>query len=115
MGSDSSDKAYGFTTRVIEGKELVFDEEGFLVDPEDWRPEIAEILAREAGLTGLTNQHWDVLHVIRNFYLENGRAPLHKEVRKGSGLKLMEIERLFPGGIRQGARRLAGLPNPRTC
>jgi tRNA 2-thiouridine synthesizing protein E len=30
-------------------------------------------------------------------------------------LSLMEMESLFPGGIKHGARRLAGLPNPRSC
>jgi tRNA 2-thiouridine synthesizing protein E len=28
---------------------------------------------------------------------------------------LVELESLFPGGIKKGARRLAGLPNPKTC
>ncbi len=30
-------------------------------------------------------------------------------------MTLQELEGLFPGGIRMGARRLAGLPNPKTC
>ncbi|MEJ2719129.1 MAG: TusE/DsrC/DsvC family sulfur relay protein [Deltaproteobacteria bacterium] len=115
MGSGGTINAHGSTTRVIGGKELVFDEEGFLFNPEDWTEAIAEALAGEAGLPELTEQHWKVLRFIRNFYLQNGRAPLHKEVRKETGLKLMEIERLFAGGIRHGARRLAGLPNPKTC
>jgi sulfur relay (sulfurtransferase) DsrC/TusE family protein len=28
---------------------------------------------------------------------------------------LLEIEKLFPGGIKYGARRVAGLPNPKNC
>lgn len=33
------------TTRVIDGKGVVFDEEGFLLDPESWTETIAETLA----------------------------------------------------------------------
>ncbi len=31
------------------------------------------------------------------------------------GWSLMELESMFPGGIRKGARLLAGLPNPQSC
>ena len=30
-------------------------------------------------------------------------------------MSLLELECLFPGGIRHGAKRLAGLPNPKRC
>ncbi|MFH1117781.1 MAG: TusE/DsrC/DsvC family sulfur relay protein [Pseudomonadota bacterium] len=99
----------------LSGDGPLFDEEGFLVYPEEWTRETAQALAPEAGLSELTDRHWTVINFMRDYYILNGRAPLHREVRKGTGLKLMEIERLFPQGIRHGARRLAGLPNPKTC
>ena len=40
---------------------------------------------------------------------------MSRDIKKGTGLSLLEIERLFPGGLKGGARRLAGLPNPRGC
>jgi tRNA 2-thiouridine synthesizing protein E len=115
MGPSRSVDVHGYTIRVVGGRELLLDEEGFLVNPEDWTEDLVAVLAGEAGITELTDRHWKILRFIRDFYLENGRAPLHREARTGTGLKLMEIERLFPGGIRHGARRLAGLPNPKTC
>jgi tRNA 2-thiouridine synthesizing protein E len=56
-----------------------------------------------------------VVRFLRDFYAYNGRAPLNNELRKGTGMSLLELDGLFPEGLKQGARRLAGLPNPKTC
>jgi tRNA 2-thiouridine synthesizing protein E len=99
----------------LAGREIVFDSEGFLSDFRQWTEEVAQTLAQESGLEALTDTHWQVIRFLREYYLQNGRAPLHRELKKGTGMSLLEIESLFPGGIKQGARRLAGLPNPKTC
>jgi TusE/DsrC/DsvC family sulfur relay protein len=104
-----------YRTKVIDGKEIVLDAEGFLVNPEHWTEHVAEDLAREGGLSGLTELHWLTLRFLRTFYLTNGRAPMNRDIRRETRLNLLELERIFPGGIRQGARRLAGLPNPKSC
>lgn len=91
------------------------DAEGFLVNPEDWTEKVAEELARAAGLPRLTEVQWQIVLFLRTFYLANGRAPLNRDIRREMGMNLLEVERLFPGGIRHGARRLAGLPNPKSC
>ena len=101
--------------RSIAGREIAFDPEGFLVDPFQWAEEVAGVLAFESGIALLENTHWRVILFIREYFLQNGRAPLHRELKKETGMSLMEIESLFPGGIKHGARRLAGLPNPSTC
>jgi tRNA 2-thiouridine synthesizing protein E len=101
--------------RTIAGKEILFDSEDFLWKPEDWSEEIAEILARESGLEHLTETHWAVMRFLRQYFFENGRAPLNKQLKQGVGMSLMDLENLFPGGIKLGARRLAGLPNPQSC
>ena len=101
--------------RLIAGRDVLFDSEGFLVDPSQWSEEMAEQLARESGISFLGETHWRVIHFIREYYLQNGRAPLHRELKKGIGMTVIEIEGLFPGGIKVGARLLAGLPNPRSC
>ena len=101
--------------RIIAGRELLFDGEGFLWHPEDWTEGVAEALAAESGLEALTETHWRVLRFLREYYLRNGRAPLNRQLTKATGLCLLQTEELFPGGIKHGARRLAGLPNPQTC
>ncbi len=108
-------RARDHTIKVIDGKEIIFDDEGFLLNPECWTETIAETMAMETGLPALTDWQWEMIYFLRKFYLANGRAPLNRDIKKQTGLSLLELERLFPGGIRHGARRLAGLPNPKSC
>ncbi len=101
--------------RVLAGREICFDEEGFFWDASDWSEEVAEILTREYGLHELTETHWKVMRFLREYYFYHGRAPLNRHLKEGTGLSLQVLESLFPGGIRLGAKRLAGLPNPKSC
>lgn len=103
------------TSTHIDGEEILFDEEGFLVHPESWSRTVAETLAREDGLAQLDEIHWRIMGFLREYYLANGRAPLNSELRKATGLTMAQIEACFPKGIRRGAWRLAGLPNPKSC
>jgi tRNA 2-thiouridine synthesizing protein E len=112
---DSGPRRTIHQVRTIHGKEVVFDEEGFLLEPELWDEELAEFLAREDGLPELGPKHWHVIRFLREYYFANGKSPLNAVLRKGTGLSLTEIEACFPKGIKQGARRLAGLPNPKGC
>ena len=97
------------------GKEVLVDKEGFLWRPEDWTEEVAVALAAECGIELLSDTQWRVVRFLREYFFYNGRAPLNRDVKVGVGMSLMELECLFPGGIRHGARRVAGLPNPKTC
>jgi tRNA 2-thiouridine synthesizing protein E len=101
--------------RTVAGHAIYFDWEDFLWDPHDWNEAIALALAVESGLDGLDEIQWRVIRFMRSFYFHQGRAPMNKDLKKGTGLSLMELEALFPQGIRNGARRLAGLPNPKAC
>ncbi len=105
----------GRQVRCIDGRDILFDNEGFFWDPNDWSEAVAETLAKESGIEQLTEAHWRVIRFLREFYFNNGRAPLNRVLRDGTGISLLELERLFPDGIKNGARRVAGLPNPRTC
>jgi tRNA 2-thiouridine synthesizing protein E len=101
--------------RIFGQRQVVFDAEGFLHDFSEWSDEICSVLAAEAGLLELSGKHWQAIRFLREFYAANGRAPLNSQLRKGTEMSLLDLEALFPGGIRNGARRLAGLPNPTTC
>jgi len=101
--------------RVIAGREILIDKEGFLWHPEDWTEEVAEVLASECGIEKLSDSHWRIIRFLRDYFLYHGRAPLNRDLKAALGISLMELEALFPGGIRHGARRVAGLPNPKAC
>ncbi len=110
-----SEVPYNQKVRLIAAQEITFDGEGFFLDPHQWSEEAAETLAKEVGLTELSETQRMILQFLRKYYFQNGRAPLNHHIRQGTGMSLMEMEGLFPGGIKYGARRLAGLPNPRNC
>lgn len=101
--------------RELDGRPIRFDAEGFFEDPDDWSEPVARELALESGLPHLTEEHWRVLRFLRDYYYQNGRAPLNKQLRTGLGMPVGDIQALFPDGIKHGARRLAGLPNPKSC
>lgn len=101
--------------RRVAGREIAFDDEGFFWDYDAWSEAAARELAAEAGLAELDEAHWRVIRFLRQFYAHHGRAPLNQQLRKSAGVSLLQLQGLFPGGLKHGARRLAGLPNPKTC
>jgi tRNA 2-thiouridine synthesizing protein E len=105
----------GQRIRIVAGKEIVLDGEGFLKNPSLWSEELAQILARETGLDPLTADHWRVLRFIHDYYLKEGKAPLNHKIKQGTGFSIMVLERMFPGGVKYGLLRLAGMPNRKGC
>ncbi len=96
-------------------KTIEMDGDGFMLNPELWTEELANLIAKEDGINELTENHWKVINIIRANYLEKGLAPMVRVICKESGLKLKEIYELFPLGPARGACRVAGLPKPEGC
>lgn len=101
--------------RYLDGQDIAFDEEGYFLDDTQWSEAVCRVLAAESGLAEMRGEHWRVLYAYRDFYAYNGRAPLNKDLKAATGMSVLAMERLFPGGLKNGARRLCGLPNPKTC
>ena len=97
-------------------KHLEVNEDGFLVHPEEWDQEVAVSLARhEEGIESMTEEHWAVVNLIRNYFLEKNLAPMVRAICKITGLPLRRIYELFPSGPAKGACKVAGLPKPDGC
>lgn len=105
----------------LDGRQIALDQEGFLLDLDDWSEAVAEELAREEGLV-LAAEHMQVIRLLRQFYatyqLSPAMRPLVKYVGqqlgadKGTSLYLLK---LFPGSPAKLASKLAGLPKPDNC
>ena len=54
--------------REIAGKQIEFDEEGFMVDASQWDKEVAAVLAADIGVVPLTDRHWQVIDFCRSDY-----------------------------------------------
>lgn len=99
-----------------EEKKIEVNEEGFLVNPQEWDEKVAQILAKkEEGIDNLTEDHWAVINYIRNYYLEKKLAPMVRKICKTTGFQLKYIYQLFPSGPAKGACKVAGLPKPDGC
>jgi tRNA 2-thiouridine synthesizing protein E len=104
---------------MIHGAEV--DEEGFLVNLGDWTKEICETMASDDDIV-LTDEHWDVLNFLRDYYEEYQVAPavrvLTKQIKKKMGKdkgNSKYLYSLFPYGPGKQGCRFAGLPKPTGC
>lgn len=93
------------------------DEEGYLVDPQEWNEAVAEAFAREENIV-LTERHWEVIHFMRDYYAEHQVAPDVRHVTKHlaeriSGDTRKLVFELFPYGYVKQACRIAGMKCPR--
>ncbi|HON79185.1 MAG TPA: TusE/DsrC/DsvC family sulfur relay protein [Spirochaetota bacterium] len=99
----------------IGGTQYLVDEDGFLQEPEKWNEEVAHAMAKMEGIDELTDSHWKVMNYLRNYFLDNGIAPMVRKVTKETGIDLKEIYNLFPQGPANSACKWAGLPKPTGC
>ena len=103
------------TTTLIANHTVDLDAEGFLTDPLQWDEEVAEQIARDAGIPGLSDRHWLVVRFMRDRYLQTGNAPSIRSLGKESGVPIKELYQLFPKGPAKLAARIGGIPKPKGC
>jgi dissimilatory sulfite reductase related protein len=103
------------TTTTLLDTTVERDAEGFFVHPEQWTEALADEIARENGISELTDRHWQVVHFMRRTYLETGSAPSIRTLGKASGVPVKELYQLFPKGPAKLAAKIAGIPKPRGC
>ena len=97
------------------------DSEGYLVNPDDWNEECAQILADEENL-GLNQDVWIVLRFMRSYYDEHKIAPDIRHVAKYlADQKTWDkhqakeyLFQLFPYGYVKQACKIAGMKRPRA-
>jgi len=103
------------TTTLIADAPVDVDTEGFLADAEQWNERIAEEIARQNGIAGLTDRHWLVVRYMRDRYLATGDAPSIRALGKESGVTVKELYQLFPKGPAKLAAKIGGIPKPKGC
>jgi tRNA 2-thiouridine synthesizing protein E len=105
------------------GKDVdaAFDNEGFLKNLDDWNTDIAIIIATTEGIQ-LTDNHWELITLIRRFYQEFELSPAMRPLIKYAGLHLGKTKgnslyflQLFPGSPAKYMAKIAGLPKPDNC
>ncbi|MEW8026251.1 MAG: TusE/DsrC/DsvC family sulfur relay protein [Candidatus Thiodiazotropha sp.] len=108
---------------LVNGKTINLDEEGFLVNLDDWNEDVAAHLAKNEGLE-ISTEHSLLIHKARDFYLEKQNTPSTREVIHMVAEDLGQdpitdrrsidkhLYQLFPHGPDKQLAKLAGLPKP---
>jgi len=105
----------------VAGKSFEVDEEGYLTNLNDWNQDIAVYLAKEEKVD-MTENHWDVVNFLREYYDEYQIAPAVRVLTKAVAKKLgpekgnnKYLYELCPYGPAKQACKIAGLPKPTGC
>ncbi|MDX1282368.1 TusE/DsrC/DsvC family sulfur relay protein [Shewanella colwelliana] len=104
-----------------QSKQIETDPQGYLLNVGDWNEEVAMIIASKENIE-LSDAHWEVIHFVRNFYLEFNTSPairvLVKAISQSLGAEKGNskyLYTLFPTGPAKQATKVAGLPKPAKC
>ena len=97
------------------------DNEGYIVDPEDWDENLARQMAEEEQLE-LNDDYWNVLSFMRDYWQQHKVAPdvrhviKHLNLEHGLDKKVAKqhLFSLFPYGYAKQACKIAGMQRPRA-
>lgn len=97
------------------------DADGFLADFDSWNEAVALAFAADEGIE-LGAAHWEILHLLRDFYRRYEQSPAMRPLVKYVGQQLgpdkgnsIYLLQLFPGSPAKLASKFAGLPRPENC
>jgi len=100
----------------VNGKTIETDDNGNLVNYQDWNEDVAKALAAADDIE-LTQEHWDVLEYLRDEYVNNNNnQPMERQINKDMGkrwgkkLSSKDLYKLFPMAPSKQGNRIAGLP-----
>ena len=96
--------------KVIAGKTIHVNEEGFMTDFKEWDNNIGEALATENEIS-LSPRHWEVLSYLQTEY--KNEVPLSiRKIGKSGVVDIKEFYQLFPKAPLKTATKIAGIPKP---
>ena len=100
----------------VNGKTIETNEDGYLVEVNDWDEDVAQAIA-DADELEMTDRHWDVVRYLRSEHVDNaGNEPNERTIMKDMGKvwgkkpSSKDMYNLFPGTPSKQGRKIAGLP-----
>jgi len=100
--------------KQLAGREIEVNEEGYLLDPNQWDESIAQALAQEESIGALTDSHMKLIRYLRE-QQSKGVALTIRGIGKSGVTTIKEFYDLFPGGPLKKASKIAGIPKPVGC
>ncbi len=110
----------------VNGRTIETDNEGYLLNPDDWDEDVAEALIQQhqaAGHKPVTETGWELIRFFREYYEDHmvhpsmhkllvNRAKIHHKTFSEEENYRDFLYDLFPHGPIRMLCKLAGLPNP---
>lgn len=108
-------------TMIFNDQQFPTDPQGYLLNSTIWNEKLAAYIAQLESIT-LSDEHWQVIHFVRAFYIEFNTSPsmrtlikaLQRELGKDK-INTRYLYRLFPDGPAKQATKIAGIPKPTHC
>ena len=106
----------------VDGKIIKLSEAGWLENLDEWSEGLAAQVAINEKISELTQEHWDIVNLAREYFHENGAVceprnftKLMKEKYGKDRSSQKYIYSLFPTGLIKCANKVAGRPRPKGC
>jgi tRNA 2-thiouridine synthesizing protein E len=99
--------------KIIAGKTVAVNEEGYLVNFSQWDEGIGEELAKESNID-LTPTHWNLITYLQDEYKKEAPLTIRK-IGKSGVVDIKGFYQLFPTAPLKTASRIAGIPKPASC
>lgn len=90
------------------GKKILVDENGYLVNQDEWNEEIANVLASNEGFSSLSSKQMDIIRFMREYFLKYKAFPILNNVCKITHQPRSCVNEQFINP--EKAWKIAGLP-----
>jgi tRNA 2-thiouridine synthesizing protein E len=90
------------------------DGDGYLVDPNNWTPEIAKAMAAADGVE-LDDVKWEQILKAREYFDEHAVVPPIRKFSKYIGADQKEMFKMWMTGPMKPITKYGGLPKPTGC
>jgi tRNA 2-thiouridine synthesizing protein E len=99
--------------KMIAGKTIAVNEEGYLTDFNQWDRNVAEEIAKENEVE-MSDKHWKVIEYLQKEH--QNQVPLSiRKIGKSNVVDIKEFYELFPNGPLKISTKIAGIPKPASC
>jgi tRNA 2-thiouridine synthesizing protein E len=92
----------------VAGKKIVLDDDGFLVNRENWSREVAQQIAKNENIDELDEEQIEIIEFLREYYSKYHAFPILNYVCKHVGQKKECLNKEFVNPMK--AWKIAGLP-----
>lgn len=99
--------------KIIAGKTVEVNDEGYMLNLDEWNKEIANELAAEHEIQ-MNDDHWKVIDYLQDQH--RNEIPLSiRKIGKSGVVDIKKFYSLFPNGPLKISSKIAGITKPVSC